>query len=290
MKLLFVCSGNTCRSPMAEGIFNSFGLDTCTALSAGITVVSEDFAHPDAVAVCESKGIDISAHRSKPLTFDMVDSADKIVCMTDSHKRVLVSAGVNEDKIIALSIPDPYCRGREVYEECFKCIKNELKKLIFELKILKLCEFSQTDEKYIAALEAECFSEPWSETSVLSAANTGTRFILCKSNNICLGYGGVKIVSGEAYITNIAVTEKHRNLGIGRKILSELCELARKDGSEFISLEVRASNSVAIELYQSTGFEVCGKRKNFYSKPTEDAIILTKYFEGNLNSNENSGY
>ncbi len=280
MKLLFICSGNTCRSPMAEGILRSFALPEVACESAGLSVLSRDCAHPDAVAVCAAHGIDISRHLSKPVTYDMAEDADLIVCMTDSHKAALISAGIRDDKLIALDIPDPYCRWLEIYEECFDTIKNELKHLLFEQGIFKLREFCKGDEKHIAALENECFSEPWSESSILSAENTGTRFFVCEFSGVVLGYGGVKTVADEAYVTNIAVTEKHRGLGIGRMLVKSLCDAAKEDGAGFISLEVRASNSAAISLYEAEGFKECGRRKNFYSKPAEDALIMTKHFEG----------
>ena len=93
-----------------------------------------------------------------------------------------------------------------------------------------------------------------------------------------MGYIGVQEICGEAYITNIAVFVEYRNQGIGRNLLKKAVDGAKSRNCEFITLEVRESNESAISLYKSEGFEVAGVRKNFYTDPTENGIIYTKYF------------
>ena len=80
------------------------------------------------------------------------------------------------------------------------------------------------------------------------------------------------------YIDNIAVFPSFRKMGVGDAIVKALCKKAEELG-EFISLEVRASNTNAISLYEKNGFIKAGVRKNFYSDPREDGLILTKTFE-----------
>ena len=97
-------------------------------------------------------------------------------------------------------------------------------------------------------------------------------------NESILGYAGLQIVLDEGYVTNIAVTKTARGKGIGKALVEALVNLSKNKNLAFISLEVRESNLPAISLYKKFGFEDKGKRKAFYSNPTEDAIIMTKEF------------
>lgn len=90
-----------------------------------------------------------------------------------------------------------------------------------------------------------------------------------------LGYIGVHEIVGEAYVANVAVSQKYRRFGIASALLGEAEKGAKERGCEFISLEVRKSNVPAISLYEKRGYTVRGVRKNFYSDPTEDGIIMT---------------
>lgn len=130
----------------------------------------------------------------------------------------------------------------------------------------------------IAEIEKECFSSPWSESSLAEELNNPNSYFLVAINSGVLGYIGVQEICGEAYITNIAVFEKHRGNGIGRALLKAAVDGAKARNCEFITLEVRKSNQAAIKLYESEGFVKVGIRKNFYTEPTEDAVLYTKYF------------
>ncbi len=130
----------------------------------------------------------------------------------------------------------------------------------------------------IAQLEKECFSEPWSENALTEELkNENSKFLVAVSDGVA-GYIGVQEICGEAYITNVAVFGKYRKFGIGRALLKAACDGAKSRNCEFITLEVRESNVPAIMLYESEGFEKAGIRKNFYSAPTENGVIYTKYF------------
>lgn len=143
----------------------------------------------------------------------------------------------------------------------------------FTLKKMEMEHIQQ-----IAMLEKECFSEPWSENALSEELeNENSHFLVAVSDEV-LGYIGVQEICGEAYITNVAVFEKYRKFGIGRALLNAACDGAKGRECEFITLEVRESNAPAIKLYESEGFEKAGIRKNFYSSPTENGVIYTKYF------------
>lgn len=131
----------------------------------------------------------------------------------------------------------------------------------------------------VSEIEKACFSKPWSLKSIESElSNECAYFYTIKYNNVVVGYGGMHIIIDECYVDNIAVLPKYQNRGIGKGIVKHLIEVAKSKECNFISLEVRQSNINAISLYESFNFKVVGKRKNFYSSPTENAYILTKYF------------
>ena len=144
---------------------------------------------------------------------------------------------------------------------------------------IAVLDFTENFAEDIAKIEAACFSSPWSETAILDSHKNNTYFTVAKANGKIVGYGGVQVVLDEGYITNIAVLEDFRGLGIGKKIVNRLTEYAKDQNLSFITLEVRESNERAITLYKSFGFNTIGKRRNFYEKPQEDAILMTKRFD-----------
>ncbi len=135
--------------------------------------------------------------------------------------------------------------------------------------------FKEGDEVFLSALEQECFSEPWSRQSFLESFANGTVFLLFTEGEKVLGYAGIQTVLDEGYITNIAVTADARRRGVGKALIDGLKAVAEEKALSFITLEVRKSNIPAISLYEKTGFKNTGIRKNFYSAPAEDAIIMT---------------
>ena len=136
-------------------------------------------------------------------------------------------------------------------------------------------DFSPADAEAVALLEAECFSSPWSEQAILDSYSEGVLFILAEEEGRVIGYAGLQTVLDERYITNIAVSRDFRGRGIGSSLVEQLKEKARQKSLAFISLEVRHSNAAAVALYEKQGFKTVGKRKNFYTAPLEDALIMT---------------
>lgn len=139
--------------------------------------------------------------------------------------------------------------------------------------------YTDADAPHIAELEKECFADPWSQNAIIEAAKYGTVFLLAEENGKILGYLGMKPVLDEGYISNVAVTSGARGKGIGSCLLKKLDEYAKEHEIKTISLEVRPSNAPAIALYEKFGYKQVGRRKNFYSHPTEDGLILTKEAE-----------
>ncbi len=278
MNVLFVCTGNTCRSPMAEYYLKSLKIPDITVLSAGIYADKEPISKNSAEALSEI-GINAQNHISRPLNGDMVESADKIYCMTATHKATLLAAGVAESKLYLLGegINDPFGGDIAVYRECRDRIIDAIDS-IFKSSPFSVCYLQESDAADINAIERNCFSSPWSTDSIKSSMENNNIFLGVKENGTLLGYLSFYETYKECYINNIAVLPEFRRRGVARTLLSELIGIAQNADFSFISLEVRESNSAAITLYSAFGFSEEGKRKNFYTAPTEDAIILTRRF------------
>lgn len=139
----------------------------------------------------------------------------------------------------------------------------------------------------IAALERECFSTPWSEAMLTEVLfDSQASFIVAESEEGgVLGYAGLQVVLDEGYIDNIAVEPNARRHGVADELLDVFCRFGEANLA-FLTLEVRASNAPAIALYRKHGFEEAGRRKNYYTKPTEDAVIMTRYFKRIGNEHE----
>ena len=130
-------------------------------------------------------------------------------------------------------------------------------------------------------LERICFSRPWSRKMLSEELeNDCAAFLVAEEQEThqVLGYAGVLVMADEGYITNVAVFPEYRRQGIAAQIIKVFCDFAQGNHLAFLTLEVRPTNTAAIELYRSFGFEEVGRRKNYYDLPKEDALILTRYF------------
>ena len=142
-------------------------------------------------------------------------------------------------------------------------------------------ELKTEDLNEVEKIEAQCFSCPWSKKAILeSALSENNYFIVAEiEKEEIIAYAGIYCVGKEAYMYNIAVKAKHRGKGVGIAIMKQLFGYCNKKGMELLSLEVRESNYIAINLYKKLGFEILGQRKNFYKSPCENGLIMTKYFK-----------
>ena len=280
MNILFVCSGNTCRSPMAEGYLNSKNISGLLALSCGFSVAGES-ASENAVAVMKEAGIDISEHKSKTVSKDLL-CADKIFCMGESHKIALIAAGVPAEKVFILGggISDPYGQSVAVYRQCRDEIMRAIDSSLYGGEILPvvILPANEHDIKDITALERQTFSSPWSESAVFESMEHNTAFFKAVTRGEFAGYIGVTAVADEGYINNLAVKENYRNAGIGSLLLDRAVTFSKVKNLGFLSLEVRKSNVAAISLYEKLGFKIEGERKDFYDNPKENGIIFTRRF------------
>jgi ribosomal-protein-alanine N-acetyltransferase len=128
----------------------------------------------------------------------------------------------------------------------------------------------------VMAVELDSFQTPWSLSSFAEELeqNRLARYLVAEENGEIVGYVGAWLVINEAQVTNVAVSSHRRGQGIGRMLMNQLMDLARNNGMESMTLEVRVLNTVARHLYQELGFVETGIRKNYYSETKEDALIL----------------
>ncbi len=143
----------------------------------------------------------------------------------------------------------------------------------------RLITATTADLEGTAALEKLCFHQPWSASSLelLTKEGIGVGYLCtlpAAQPPMVTAYGGMLIAVDEGQITNIAVHPDHRGQGLGLAIVEALIKHAKAERLANITLEVRVSNLPAISLYHKVGFTEIGRRKNFYTKPTEDALIM----------------
>lgn len=127
----------------------------------------------------------------------------------------------------------------------------------------------------IAALERACFSDPWPEDVL--ARRIGDFLLARGGDGGVIGFLCLSHVLDEGSIDNIAVSPTHRRQGAADALMTAALGRARELALAFITLEVRASNAPAIALYEKHGYARVGLRPNYYEKPREDAVLMTRF-------------
>ena len=138
MNILFVCTGNTCRSPMAAALFNKIAMEKDLDVrieSAGLFANDGEAASANSIAAMKDYGIDLWEHSAKSINAQLLESSDLVLTMTTSHKMALEQ--YLRDKVYTLcefaevdgDIPDPYGGDLEEYKICADKIYNALLKV-----------------------------------------------------------------------------------------------------------------------------------------------------------------
>lgn len=265
---------------MAEGIFRDWlinkGISDIIVSSAGTGAFPGDIADENAAALCLINGTNISYHRSRRISSYLLDEADIIYCMDESHfGTILQYAPPEKIAVFTPGIPDPYRRGFPAFAYCFSEIKHSCD-FIYDRCRTAIARMNENDIINIATLEAESFSNPWTENTLRQElSNPTSRFYTAYYNGSFAGYTGANIIEDWAYINNIAVCPKMRGHGIASSLLTVLKGEAIKNKCSFLTLEVRESNLNAISLYKRLGFVSQGIRPGYYELPRENAVIMT---------------
>jgi glycine hydroxymethyltransferase len=183
--VLFVCTGNICRSPIAEGFFrrligNRKDIDVA---SAGVHAVRGQPPSLYAVEVCAERGTDISDLRSQPLTGTLVDQATHIFAMTGAHvetiqtlfpqsaeKTFLLREFEEPGTTVWRDVPDPIGLGREVYEDCARIIKNALPSVLAFVEQGELVRPGATRSSEISSYPMDDLSRQFEPGSIVSTS------------------------------------------------------------------------------------------------------------------------
>jgi len=129
----------------------------------------------------------------------------------------------------------------------------------------------------VLVVDSLSFNIPWSKQSFLEEVhNELAKYVVAINDKMVVGYAGVWIIAGEGQITNVAVHPGFRGTGIAGRMLEAIIDICKAAKVTGITLEVRKSNTSAINLYKKYGFKEEGIRKKFYSDNNEDALIMWK--------------
>ena len=140
---------------------------------------------------------------------------------------------------------------------------------------LTIEEMKENDIDGVFEVEKNCFEDYWSKDSFKKElSNNLAKYLVAKIDNKVVGYVGIWFVVDEGHITNVAVHEDYRGQKIGDHLIKELVQVCKNNKIISMTLEVRASNVVAQNLYKKYGFIMAGIRKEYYSNNKEDAIIM----------------
>ena len=144
------------------------------------------------------------------------------------------------------------------------------------MNINRMCEHHLDD---VLSLEQRSFSHPWSRQGFVDELKKDSSYLfVAEKNDEVIGYCVMSTVLDEGSLLDICVDSNYRRQGVAKALFDKLSEVASILPLAFITLEVRASNIGAISLYSSLGFEKVAVRKAYYSKPVEDAVLMTRYF------------
>jgi len=127
----------------------------------------------------------------------------------------------------------------------------------------------------VLEIEKRSFITPWTKKMINETLSStiSTNFVI-EENNLLLGYIMLYSVLDEAHILNIAVNPDYRRRGCASQLVRHVTEYCGKKGISDFYLEVRDSNTKAINLYGMFGFKVIGKRKGYYTDTHEDALVM----------------
>jgi [ribosomal protein S18]-alanine N-acetyltransferase len=136
----------------------------------------------------------------------------------------------------------------------------------------------EEDLEFVLDTESAAYDFPWSETIFKDCLHVGYCCWVIEHEGLIVGHGVMTIAVGESHILNICIHPDYQAMGLGRKLLTHLLDLALDHNANMTFLEVRPSNFSAIKLYLDMGFDEIGTRRNYYpgKMGREDALVFAR--------------
>jgi ribosomal-protein-alanine N-acetyltransferase len=289
MNLLFVCSGNTCRSPMAAALCaaaaKARGMESVRTASAGLWANEGEPAAPHMQSCAAARGLDLSAHKAKllPLHPELMAWADRVVCLSARHAAALKDfpRAYAALRVLGGGVSDPYGGSAEAYSACAAAMETALPALLREAAFFqapgsRVAPAGGALLPALAELERRCFARPWSEAQLRETLENPAAVVLAATENgRLLGYVSLTAVLDQADVGNLAVAPGSRRRGAANALLAQAETAAILRGCREIRLETRESNAAALALYAARGYAIVGRRPNYYEAPAEDAVLMT---------------
>ena len=145
----------------------------------------------------------------------------------------------------------------------------------FGMNPITLRRMNELDIDGVLAVEEQSFTTPWSrEGFVTEMKNELSYYLIMSHAGKIIGYAGMWLIVDEAHVTNVAIVPGYRGQKLGEKLMAALIECAKERGALSMTLEVRATNTVAQGLYAKFGFISQGIRRKYYTDTQEDALIM----------------
>ncbi len=143
---------------------------------------------------------------------------------------------------------------------------------------MKFREMLASDMDQVLTIERNAYSHPWTEGSFRDSLAGNDEIWLLETEGAILGHGVISVAVGEAHLLNICVSVDSQRQGLGRLILHYLLTRSEGLGADIMFLEVRESNSSALALYHSEGYQQIGVRKNYYplGREREHAVVMSR--------------
>lgn len=143
---------------------------------------------------------------------------------------------------------------------------------------IQIRPMQKDDLTAVMAAEESAYDFPWKEPIFKNCMSIGYYCQVLEYDGLVLAHGVMTVAAGESHLLNICVHAEHQSMGLGRRLLEHLLNLALEHDVNTMFLEVRPSNFAAIKLYLDMGFNEVGTRRNYYPAKVgrEDALVFAK--------------
>ncbi|MDR2524824.1 MAG: ribosomal protein S18-alanine N-acetyltransferase [Oscillospiraceae bacterium] len=280
-QILFLCAGNTCRSPMAAALFAALcaARGDFHAVSAGLAATPGQPAAAHMQIVAAEKGLNISAHESRQADVEALRAADCVVCLSADIVRAAARFAAPERLyLLGGGISDPYGGDQDAYRACAAQMEAALPSLLRALQAdCVIRAMTEADLPAVLALEQVGFGqEAWSAALFRSAiALPGARYYVAARAGEILGFAGTQTAADATSLDTVAIHPAYQRQGLAHALLARAEADAVTQGGRALWLEVREGNTAARRLYEVRGYKEVNRRRAYYAHPTEDAILMT---------------